>query len=92
VTTPTYGVKLDDETRDRLKSLGEAKERSPHWLMKTAIREYLDREGAFEREKQEDRERWERYTRTGAFIDNDSMINPQAIVVIRVWHSRERRL
>jgi predicted transcriptional regulator len=73
--TPTYGVKLDEETRDRLKLLGDAKERSPHWLMKTAIREYLDREEAFEREKQEDRERWERHARTGAFIDNDSMMN-----------------
>jgi len=35
----TMGVKLDEEMRHRLKSLGEAKQRSPHWLMKTAIAE-----------------------------------------------------
>ena len=70
----TIGVKLDDETRDRLKSLGSLKDRSPHWIMKTAIREYLDREEVFEREKREDRERWERYILTDSFIDNDSMM------------------
>jgi len=75
MSSPTYGVKLDEKTRDRLKSLGQLKERSPHWLMKAAIREYLDREETLEREKQADRERWDRYVRTGAFIDNDSMMN-----------------
>jgi len=75
MSTPSYGVKLDEKTRDRLKSLGEVKDRSPHWLMKTAIREYLDREEAFEREKREDQERWDRYVHAGTFIDNDSMMS-----------------
>ena len=39
----TMGVKLDERTRDRLKILGEARRRSPHWLMREAIREYLER-------------------------------------------------
>jgi predicted transcriptional regulator len=41
--TTTMGVKLDEETRNRLKSLSTAKQRSAHWLMREAIREYLDK-------------------------------------------------
>ncbi len=40
----TMGVKLNDEVRTRLKTLGESRDRTPHWLMKTAITEFLDRE------------------------------------------------
>ena len=36
----TMGVKLDDEVRTRLKALGECRDRTPHWLMKTAITEF----------------------------------------------------
>lgn len=64
-------VKLDDETKKRLQALGEIKDRSPHWMMKTAIDEYLNREELFEREKQEDFQRWDRYVLTGEAIDGD---------------------
>ena len=40
----TVGVKLDDETRTRLKRLGEIKDRSVHWLMKEAIGRYVEAE------------------------------------------------
>ena len=42
------GVKLDENTKQRLYTLGAVCERSPHWLMKTAILDYLDREEAYE--------------------------------------------
>ena len=69
----TQGVKLEDEVIERLKKLGEARQRSPHWLMKTAIETYLEREERYEREKAEDMERWEAYQLTGHFV-------PQAAV------------
>ncbi len=69
----TMGVKLEDETRERLKRLGKRKERSPHWLMVRAIQEYLDREETFEREKQEDFRRWERYLDSGDYISHDKV-------------------
>ena len=75
MTSTTIGIKLDEDTRERLKHLSLLKERSPHWLMKAAIREYLDREEARERERHEDQARWKRYVQTGAFIDNDSMMS-----------------
>ncbi len=35
--TGTQGIKIDEQTRDRLKRLGERRERSPHWLMRTGL-------------------------------------------------------
>jgi predicted transcriptional regulator len=75
MASTTLGIKLDEKTRQRLKQLAELKDRSPHWIMKTAIGEYLDREEAEERQQAEDRARWERYVETGAFIDNDEMMS-----------------
>jgi predicted transcriptional regulator len=69
----TTGIKLDEATRTRLKILGGLKERSPHWLMKRAIAEYLDREERHEREKQEDMRRWQRYQDSGTFIADQDM-------------------
>ena len=70
----TVGIKLDEDTRERIQRLSALKDRSPHWIMKTAIREYVEREEAYERERREDEERWARYLRTGAFVDNDTML------------------
>ncbi len=69
----TMGVKLDQETRERLKALGEIRERSPHWLMTDAIHRYLDVEERFEEEKREDEERWQRYLDSDAFVSEDEM-------------------
>jgi len=69
--TTTQGVKLDDDIKQRLKVLGEIRNRSPHWLMRTAIQLYLEREEAYEREKREDMERWQEYQLTGHAISHD---------------------
>ena len=47
----TVGVKLDGETRARLKKLGDARQRSTHWLMKEAIARYLEAEERYELER-----------------------------------------
>jgi len=41
-------VKLDEAIYDRLKNLAETRQRTPHWLMKEAIRQFLEREEAAE--------------------------------------------
>jgi len=68
----THGVKLDEATANRLKALGAIRDRSPHWLMRTAIERYLDAEETYEREKREDMERWERYQLTGVAISHEA--------------------
>ena len=70
MATNTLGVRLDDETQHRLKALGEARDRSPHYLMKEAVARYLDREEAELAELKLMNERWERYEITGEAIDH----------------------
>ena len=69
--TTTMGVKLDEEIRERLKKLGEHKQRSTHWLMKEAILRYLEVEERYECEKAEDMARWERFLDSGNAIPHE---------------------
>jgi predicted transcriptional regulator len=71
--TVNTGVKLDEALHNRLKSLGALKDRTPHWLMRTAIEQYVEREEASEREKQEDLERWQRYKATGHAVSHEQV-------------------
>lgn len=43
MATTTLGVKLDDPTRERLKAAAQSIDRTPHWLIKQAIFNYLER-------------------------------------------------
>jgi len=69
----TIGVKLDEEIRDRLKSLGTARQRSTHWLMREAIREYLEKEEVIETRNREADEAWADYKRSGKFVSHEAM-------------------
>ncbi|MGL4317299.1 MAG: trifunctional transcriptional regulator/proline dehydrogenase/L-glutamate gamma-semialdehyde dehydrogenase [Pseudomonas sp.] len=42
MATTTLGVKLDDATRERLKQAAQTLDRTPHWLIKQAIFNYLE--------------------------------------------------
>ena len=73
MSTTSVAVKLEDDIRERIQSLGQAKDRSTHWLMKRAIVEYLEKEERYEQELREDRERWDNYALTGEAIDHADM-------------------
>ena len=75
MASSTVGVKLDEQTRNRLKILGKTRKRTPHWLMKSAIIEYLEREESIEKQKQEDMERWREYKLSGDSISNQAMMS-----------------
>ena len=66
-------IKLDDETYSRLQQLAEAKRRTPHWLMREAIRQFLEREETAAKIKQETLNRWERFEATGATVENEAV-------------------
>jgi predicted transcriptional regulator len=72
--TTTMGVKLDRETRDRLQKLGKTRNRSSHWLMREAIRRYLEVEERYEQEKAEDQARYQAYLETGHHISHEDML------------------
>jgi len=61
-------VKLEEPTRNRLKALGEARERTIGWMVKRAINEYLDREERKEQFKQEALSTWRNYQLTGLHV------------------------
>ncbi|MBI4755449.1 MAG: ribbon-helix-helix protein, CopG family [Betaproteobacteria bacterium] len=66
-TRPTT-LKLDENTRDRLKHLAEARGRTAHWLMLEAIHQYVDREESRERVRADARRAWEDYRQTGLHV------------------------
>jgi len=61
-------IKLEPSEHDRLKSLADARHRKPHFLMKEAIKQYLDREEARESFKQEALASWRAYQETGQHL------------------------
>lgn len=63
--TTTIDITLDKHTNERLKRLGATRSRSPAWLMRFAIQQFLDREENYERERREDLERWKRFRLLG---------------------------
>ncbi len=66
----TMGVRLSEETQSRLERLGEARDRSPHYLMKAAIERFLDVEEALEEERRLTRSRWEKFELTGETLNH----------------------
>jgi predicted transcriptional regulator len=70
---PSKAIKLDDEIYSRLKALAHARQRTPHWLMKEAIRQFLEREEESERVRRESLERWERFEETGETVSHEAV-------------------
>jgi predicted transcriptional regulator len=61
-------VKLDDDLKNRIQQLADTQQRSAHWIMRKAIRDYVEREEARERVKQEALASWTAYQETGQHI------------------------
>ena len=58
-------VKLDQDTRDRLKRLADAKDRSTHWMLREAVAQFVEREEKREAFRQDTPEAWEAYRTSG---------------------------
>ena len=72
ITTNTTSVHLDKETRDRLEVLSKIRDRTPNYLMKVAVKYYLDFE---ETELEIVKARLEKYELTGESIDHEDVKN-----------------
>ncbi len=64
-------IKLDAEEQSRLKALAEARQRKPHFLMKEALRQYLDREEQREAFHREAMDSWREYRETGLHLTGE---------------------
>lgn len=58
-------IKLDDELRDRVQHLAGLRRRTPHWIMREAISQYVEREERRESFRQEALASWKHYQETG---------------------------
>lgn len=74
--TPTrpIAIKIDQDTRDRVKRLAEARHRTSHWMMREAIRQYVEREEKREALRQDAIKAWNEYQETGMHVSGDEVI------------------
>ncbi|CDG88231.1 CopG family ribbon-helix-helix protein [Xenorhabdus bovienii] len=61
-------VKLDDNLKSRIQHLAEVRQRSAHWIMREAIRDYVEREEKRESFKQDALRAWEAYQENGLHL------------------------
>jgi predicted transcriptional regulator len=64
----TTSLKLDIETKERVQRLASARRRSPHWVMREAIEQYVEREEKRERFRQDALAAWNVYQTTGLHV------------------------
>ena len=72
ITTNTTCVRLDKDTRDRLEMLSKIRDKTPNYLMKVAVKHYLDFE---ETEFEIVKARLEKYELTGESINHGDVKN-----------------
>lgn len=66
-------VKLDDNLKSRIQHLADARHRSAHWIMREAIKDYVDREELRESFKQEAINSWKSYQETGRHLTREEV-------------------
>jgi len=69
--TQPVAVKLDGDTRARIKHLADTRSRSMHWIMREAIRQYVDREEKREAFRQDAVIAWNEYELTGIHVTQE---------------------
>lgn len=73
-TATPIAVKIDADMKERMKRLAGARHRTTHWVMREAIREYVEREEKREALKQEAINAWQEYQETGLHVTGDEVI------------------
>ena len=66
-------LKLAPAERERLAALASARKRTPHYLMREAVSEYLDREEMRQSFRDEAARAWQDYRETGLHVTQDEV-------------------
>ncbi|MDI5878032.1 CopG family ribbon-helix-helix protein, partial [Shewanella xiamenensis] len=74
-TIKPVSVKLDADMKARVEHLAENRKRSSHWMMREAIREYVEREEKREALQQEALRAWEEHQTSGLHVTGDEVVN-----------------
>ena len=64
-------IKLDEDTKERVKRLAQTRQRTPHWLMREAITQYVEREEKREALRQDTLQAWESFRAQGLHVTAD---------------------
>ena len=64
-TVSTTSLKLDSAMKARVQKLAAARRRSPHWVMREAVEQYVEREEKREQLRQDILGAWSEYQATG---------------------------
>jgi len=67
-TVRPVAIKIDQDIKDRVKRLADARHRTPHWLMREAISQYVEREEKREAFRQAGIKAWTEYQATGLHV------------------------
>lgn len=63
--TSATSIKLDDDMKGRVQHLAAARRRTPHWIMREAIAQYVEHEEKREAFRQETLDAWREFQETG---------------------------
>jgi predicted transcriptional regulator len=64
----TTSLKLDSAMKERVHRLASARRRSPHWVMREAVEQYVEREEKREQLRQDVLAAWADYQTTGLHL------------------------
>jgi predicted transcriptional regulator len=64
-------IKIDEDTKARIKRLAEARHRTSHWVMREAITQYVNREEKCESFRQDTIKAWEDFRLTGLHVSGE---------------------
>lgn len=67
-TASTTSLKLGAATRERVHRIAAARRRTPHWIMREAVEQYVEREERREMLRQDALAAWEAYQTTGLHL------------------------
>ena len=74
VTARPVAIKIDPDMKERVKRLAESRHRAPHWLMREAIRQYVEREEKRDSFRQDAMNAWQEYRETGLHVSRDEVV------------------
>ena len=67
-TVSTTSLKLDSAIKERVHRIAAARRRSPHWVMREAVEQYVEREEKREKFRQDAMAAWTHYQTTGFHV------------------------
>jgi len=70
-TTRPMTIKIDQDTRERVQRLADARQRTSHWVMREAISQYVAREEKREAYRQDGIKAWNAYQANGLHVTGE---------------------